>query len=288
MSPAKYVNEYFFEQESKAMWYVLGLSYSLYSTQLQQGWSPRNLWRSALEEKIEMVKVALESDHTKSLHKSKNKLEGGKDYWIYVLAINSQSIYDALSKRGLDVPKAQRTFPTDIKEQYLDDFVRGFFDGHVSCINRIHRYERNGMQREKFIKQLPVYFNVLFLQELYKKLVDHINVRGEREIKKSPLIFGGPDIRKIYELIYHDESGLYLHSKKELFEVELTVENPPQMRTIDAEERISQVIGHLFEGMKAGEAFRKVGYSHTQAGNRAFKKATGQTTGQFLRESAVH
>ena len=128
MSAALPLNEHFFDRESKRMWYVLGISYSRYFPERQR---PVNTWSSYDSELITIVKRELASGHA-LIHEERTET-----FKVRMLNAHLQSM---LFKRGCVPGKAKRKFPRNIKRRYLDHFVRGFFDAHVTVChdNREH------------------------------------------------------------------------------------------------------------------------------------------------------
>ncbi|MCH8004123.1 MAG: hypothetical protein IH934_05845 [Nanoarchaeota archaeon] len=215
----KYVNEHFFDEDSKAMWYVFGVSFSQYSSSLEQRTSSRSRWQSTDKKLIEIVKSSLDSENTITPKRYKH-IRTGEDFFTYWLVLNNQKIYDDIRRRGLDVPKSERTFPESIEEQYLDHFVRGFFDAHVSCYNSTYQSTSKYNPRELNRQWLEIHFNVPFLRGLYEVLVEHAHIKSGREFSKSPLLIMDKDTRGVYDFLYRDwdfiqENGLYLPSKKQ-------------------------------------------------------------------------
>lgn len=281
----KYVNENFFDEESKAMWYILGISFAQY-TQYEL---KLNRWSSANKNLVELVKSSIDSERTISYHEG-SLFEEGKKYGEHLLQINNQFIYNALNDRGLSVPKLERTFPEDIEEQYLNHFVRGFFDAQVSCVNYTQHIKRKGEIYDHHTQQLQIYFNVSFLKDIYNVLVEHANVRSGKEVSKYRLNLVGTDATAVYGFLYRDwdfiqESGLYLPSKKARFEVGLDFENQQHLSPVNVQNRIDDAKKLLLKGMSRSEIANTLGYSTLSGYNQAFKNATGQTPGQFLKES---
>ena len=300
MAVAKYVNERFFDSERKApdelkaMWYILGISFSQYSAQLRQDSLPLNRWQSTSEGLIGIVKSALESEHAISPATNRH-IRTGEEFLTYYLSIGNQKIHDDLIKRGLGVSKEERAFP-EVEPQYLDHFVRGFFDAQVLCSNQIVKKNNGYGTYMRHIQTLDVYFNVPFLKGLYAALVEHAHVKDGKKVKNSPLIFGGSDVKKIYGFIYRDwdfiqEKGLYLPQKKALFEVKYNIEKPPnhpiamRAKRIEAAKKLLRLrlSGRKVSGTKVAVL---LGFSTPSHFYASFKAVTGQTLGQFLREEA--
>lgn len=296
MANVKYVNEHFFGVEGKTpeqlkeMWYILGISFAQYSAQAPlpgRNVQHRNRWQSASEGLVGIVKSSLESEHSIVRIRNRN-IRGGEDFVNYYLSIDNNRIYESIRGFGLGVPKSAREFP-EIEEQYLDHFVRGFFDAQVSCMNIVQKHTTlSGIMKYPY-QRLEIYFNVGFLKRLYDALVKHALVMPGKKIDKSPLVLYGPEVGKVYDFIYRDwdfiqESGLYLPSKKELFEVELRFENPPDASKVARAKRIERAKVLLRQGTPVKAVAGAVGYSHPSAFSDAFKDETGQTTTAFLKE----
>lgn len=296
----KHVNEYFFNSEGKtpdelkAMWYIRGISISQYSTRsrqyatrLRQYATPVNRWQSTSEDLIGIVKLALESERAVTPVTNRN-IRTGEEFLTYCLDIDSQKIYDDLANIGLDVPKEEKAFPK-VKPQYLDHFVRGFFDAHVR--GKLVGYTNKGSPDEDIYPQLKIYFNVTFLKGLYAALVKHAHVKGGREVEKSPLFFFGTNVQAACNFMYRDwdfitERGLYLPSRKAVYDANIAGWAPKQdPNKIAARQRIDKAKELLLRGMKAKEVAKLLGYSYLSGFYQAFKGVTGQTIGQFLREN---
>jgi len=284
------VNEKFFEAESKVMMYLLGISIAQYSSEIISQKSVGNKWQSTSRTLIEKVGSLIASEHTIESHTYENIREDGDDFTTHWLRIHNKRLYDSLREKGLDVPKSERMFPPNIEEQYLDHLVRGLFDAKVLCRNSIYRKEYDSGVRFHADKRLPIYFNVPFLKDLYDILVEHAHVKGGRDIEKSPLILHNEDVRAVYDFLYRDwkfirKNGLYLPTKKDAFEVNLTVENQVHHSTLGAEWRIGRGQIYLLEGMTPLEASNELGYKNLPSFYRAFKNMTGKTPLEFLREN---
>jgi len=223
-------NDYFFNQESKAMMYVLGISFAKYTS----GNANRNnnIWQSTSKPLLEIVKSCLDSEKKIYSRNYKNIREGGNDFTMYRLQISNFRIVRALHERGLGVPKKERTFPKDIKEQYLDHFVRGIFDAQVSCYNGIQIYGKNNEYASQFQDVTIGQFGISFLQDLCKTLVEYAQIKNRKTISKPPLLFKCQNVTRISKFLYRDweflkQNGLYLPSKKEKFDVHYDIKNPP-------------------------------------------------------------
>ena len=195
----KPINEHFFDEESKEMWYILGVSYSRYIISRKDN---RNSWTSSSHELLEIVQTHLGATEHKI-----GKQDGRREK---LFQVRSEYLQSKLKKRGLGVPRKEREFPKDCDEKYLDHFIRGFFDAQVSV--KEDRGNRTVSQ---------IYFNIAFLIELHNHFVRNASVARDSP-EKSPLRYGHENTMKIHGYLYRDwnfiqEKGLYLPSKKERF-----------------------------------------------------------------------
>jgi intein/homing endonuclease len=121
---------------------------------------------------------------------------------------------------GLVVNKAKRMKLPDIPNQYIGDFVRGYFDGD-GCIwsGNSHKY------RLKQTMSLLLVFtsaSIAFLSELFF-LLKKQGIRGGSLFKSKDgnyarLSFSTLDALKIYEIMYNNPTKLFLSRKKLIFE----------------------------------------------------------------------
>ena len=202
------LNEHFFDEESKAMWYVLGVSFSRYSPSRTDS---RNSWCSSSYDLLKIVQSCLETEQTIS-----DPTERGSRHF----QVRSQYLQDVLIERGLVPDRVERKFPEGIKCEYIDHFIRGFFDAHVSCSTTTK--SNDSAQPEHITRKLQVYFNVPFLIGLYHALILNAKVKSGREVTQSPLNFYGNDVMAIHDFMYQDwefiqQNRLYVPSEKAKF-----------------------------------------------------------------------
>lgn len=296
MVKTKYVNERFFDSEGKtpeqlkAMWYVLGISFAQYSSQLRQqvkGTQHLNRWQSSSKDLVGIVKSCLESEHAISTVANRH-IRGEEDFTTYYLKMISEVLYESLHSRGLGVPKEEREFP-HVEEQYLDHFLRGFFDARVR--SRLVD-ANNDSPYESIYPSIEIYFNVTFLKGLYATLVGHAHVKGGREVEKSPLVLGGTNVQALFTFMYRDwefitEHGLYLPSRKEVYDAKIAGWAPKEHPDrIAARQRIERAKELLLKGIGSREIAELLRYSQVVRFNQAFRGVTGKTITQFLEENA--
>lgn len=282
------VNEHFFDQESKAMWYILGISYAKCSPVKKTN---AFRWQSSSKPLLDIVKSCLEAENPIKTLVFKPTSARPLTYKGYSLRIHDQNIYEALRNRGLDVPKKKRTFPEEIEEQYLDHFIRGIFDAQVSCANNVQREIHWGVERTYHKQVLYIGgFNTAFLQDLYDSLVKYAQVKGGKKVSNSNLELFGSDVKAVYDFLYRDrefiqENDSHLPFKKELFEVEYVIKNPPHLKKVKRAEKIERAKQMLLTGMSGASISKILGYQNPSGFFQAFRGETGMTTSDFLFES---
>lgn len=196
MPPQLPVNERFFDKESKEMWYVLGVSFGRYFPSRIDN---TNTWSSSSRRLVGIVQEQLEAEHP---------IIGPEYVGTYKLRIGSDNIHDKLSEWGCIPGKENRRFPDGLGPLYLSNFVRGFFDAHVSA-------STNGL--------LQIYYNIPFLRELNRHLVESEVVKPGKVVTDQVLVYSDrEDIAGLHHFIYRDwefvkRNGLYLPEKKERF-----------------------------------------------------------------------
>jgi len=275
------VNEHFFYQESKTMWYVLGISFA--KVMLSKN-SNIISWQSASKPLLEIVNSSLESDYPIYSRKYKHIREGEDDFTMQRLSMGNPILYESMSDWGLSVPKKERIFPKDVEEQYLDHFIRGIFDAQVSCVNYIQKRDRSTLQTQALNIGS---FGIHFIQDLYETLVQYANIKSGKSISKPPLIIRGSNVRKVKELLYRDwefieESGLYLPSKKERFEIKYDIENHPKEPNRNAAEKHNRAIDLLREGKLVGEVAEILRFSSLISFSSSFAKVVGRRPSKFI------
>lgn len=114
----KYINQHFFDNESREMYYVLDNFYGGYIPYGKSGITFRDSSRDLVQI---VMKDNLKSEHTITQNRS-----GTNSYFITIQ--NLPYLRSKLDSLGLDVPKYERKFPIIKEELYISNFVRGFFD----------------------------------------------------------------------------------------------------------------------------------------------------------------
>ena len=116
---------------------------------------------------------------------------------------------DILALGGTECKSNTIAFPV-IPEEYLSDFIRGYFDGDGSIMllknNRVNSAFTSGSKD--------------FLDSLHQILKDKAGVEGGSYDSSSKSIrFGKKDTRRIGEFMYKNDPELFLLRKKEKFNI---------------------------------------------------------------------
>ncbi len=197
----KHINEHYFDEESRAMYYVVGASYSR-DVLLEPSQGFRFI--STHKDLVEIVRRELESEHKIILDP-----RGKPSYRLEVDDV--PHMYSRLEELGLAVPKNQRGFPENIPEEYIRHFTRGFTDAQGRVFTHL-----GGK-----LTVISISFNLLFLKGLHKALQEYAGVeRGNPS--RNNIVYSHKDSLRIHNFIYGEwefieEHGLYLPSKKEIF-----------------------------------------------------------------------
>lgn len=257
----KYIDEHFFDKESKRRDYVLGAFYACYVPQPKGG----ILFRNRNKDLVEIIKRELKSEHAIIADNRKRD-----SYWIEVYRV--PIMYSRLGELGLNKPKEEREFPR-VNEKYISHFVRGFFDAKARIWTEYNKY-----------KSIHILFNNLFLLDLHKMLVKYAKIQGH-EPKEDYTKYNHNDSIKIRDFIYQDwnfikQSGLYLPSKKELLETDYIADYNSNPRIINAKKKVEKA-KKLLDRKKVGEVAKELGYAHHISFTSTFKKITGMSPFEY-------
>lgn len=264
----KKVNETFFDEESKAMWYVLGAFYSCSNYTANN----RIMFISSQKSLVEIVLDQLESDYSIV----SDPRERHSTHWIQMNGVPYMK--SRLEEIGLDVPKTKRKFPKNVHKDYIGHFVRGFLDGKGLI----------GISSGKYTR-VVIQFNHSFLSSLHQVLLQYAGV--QKDGPDSNIIrYSHRNSLKIHDFIYRDwayiqESGLYLPSKKKLFRTDYPADGFIHPNAIAVQQRISEAKELLDKGIPIRKLFLRVGYSYPSGLSRAFNRQVYKTMTQYLRKS---
>ena len=212
---------------------------------------------------MKIVKDELESEHV-TISDSRTDLS----HWIEIRSV--PYLRSRLEQMGLVEDKKDRSFPAAIQKQYLDHFIRGFFDAKAYV-------DEN---------RVVINFNLPFLEVLYSRLVRHAGVKPERRIASTELAFSKEDSTKIRDFIYRDRAyirsrGLYLPLKRVLFD---QIQPPHNDIRINRIQRIRKA-SRLLPNKTVGEVREMVGYKSSNAFSMDFKLETGMTPREFKKRT---
>jgi len=204
------VNEDFFKSWSNDMAYILGLWYA-----------DGHITKGGPQKSVYVFSIALHNDDSEILIKIMNKMNS--TYKIYqhtenvkAFKINSKPIYeDIISLGGCERKSLDLTFPKNIPNEFVPDFIRGYFDGD-GCIN----YHSN----MKAFRTTFVCGCKEFLEEIHKrlKLIDQ-TLKGQLSFQQNDhngiyhLTFYKHDTLKFANIIYSNPNSLYLKRKYDGF-----------------------------------------------------------------------
>lgn len=130
------------------------------------------------------------------------------DHQASRLNFSCKEIYDdIINLGGMENKSNILEFP-DIPNEYLSDFIRGYFDGDGCIMNlkggRINSAFTSGSQK--------------FLEKLHQILKENAGVvGGSYDASSQSLRFGKKDTYKIGEYIYKNDPELFLLRKKQKF-----------------------------------------------------------------------
>lgn len=137
---------------------------------------------------------------------------------IYRIQIGSKTMYyDLISLGFTDRKSLKMKFPY-IPENYLPDFIRGYFDGD-GCVH-FGKYWRK--DRKEWKLQLSMRFtsgSLIFLEALWNRLRPILE--GGHIFKKErgyDLIFGQHDSVALFQFMYNNGSALFLRRKYKKFQ----------------------------------------------------------------------
>jgi hypothetical protein len=209
----KNINKNFFKTWSRDMAYVLGF----FSADGNLIKTKRNThffaFDSADKELIESIRTAMNSEHLVSRRISETS------EW-YRLQIGSKEMFEDLLNLGVTPLKTYRMRMPSMPKQYLNDFIRGYFDGDGNVwLGYIHKQTTNcrltlhvafTSGSEEFLTSLQQSLRGLGLKggSLFK--VKNSNC--------SRLSYALHDALKLSEIMYNVPHGLYLNRKMAVFE----------------------------------------------------------------------
>jgi AraC-like DNA-binding protein len=268
--PPKPVNQQFFDEESRKMYYVLG---AFYSSCIMPKRQTIIVFRNSNKDLVEIIRDEIESEHTIVSDPRENK----SSHWFEMGS--ASHLHSRLKELGLNKPKRKRRFPRDIDEYYISHFVRGFLDAQGSV-----KIAKTSFGKRS---ELYIHFNHRFLKGLHRTIKKYAMAEHSR-LYDDNLKYVNEDCSRIHDFIYRDfgfinRYGLYLPLKKKL----LLGKNQGRWvnpRSVEASRKVDKAKRLLLQGKLAYKVAEQVGYTNPSALTKIFRETTGQTPTEFLEE----
>jgi len=154
-----------------------------------------------------------------SNHKVGVRITQKSDLPRYRLQIGSKEIYKDLIALGFMESKALNMSVPNVPDEFLGEFVRGYFDGDGNIWCGIVHKDREASNRALLLAFTSS--STIFLQGLYIRLKNQ-GIKGGSFIDYGTyyrLSYSTWDALKIYDLMYNREHyNLYLERKKAIFD----------------------------------------------------------------------
>jgi hypothetical protein len=217
----KKVNECFFKTWSPQMAYVLGLIYADCAVEdVRQSSRTCYLQLSSVDkELLESVRTSLSSKHAISMRRSHSSLFFGKRYQcsdLFTLRIGNKLMYQDLVDKGLTPNKSKTMRFPEIPSEYLNFYIRGYFDGD-GCVNvRILNGRRLPIIQVIFTSGSYEYLYVL-MQNL-RSAIDTSHMRIRKSHRAFRLRYRKGNCLKILSFMYTElDKAPYLARKYEKY-----------------------------------------------------------------------
>lgn len=141
---------------------------------------------------------------TNSTHRIAERERGGNCKTGYRLQIGSKKWFADLTRLGFTQSKSNTLQFPKVPEQYLGDFVRGYFDGD-GCVyfSRLQFGDRK--KPRQILMTLFTSGSRAFLADLWSMLKDHGIVGGslKKKTRGFELVFSHKDSVALYHIMYH-------------------------------------------------------------------------------------
>ena len=169
---------------------------------------------------LENIKIAIGSDHKIS----KRPPGSEKESITYRIQIGSIEMCEDLRKLGFYERKTKSLAVPHVPEEYLCDFIRGYFDGDGNIwMGEIHK-DKNRKTRHTVLKLYFTSCSIEFLKELQVRLCSLGLVGGciytSKKKQFSRLQFSTINALKLYDFMYNElgVSKLFLQRNKGIFD----------------------------------------------------------------------
>lgn len=168
-------------------------------------------------ELIDIVKKALGSNHTIFVSTPRKK------EWsiFYRLQVGSKRIVHDLGELGMTPRKADRMPFPNVPDNFLGDFLRGYFDGDGSVRFSIYR-RQNRPSRTKTLRTVFTSCSERFLAALHFRLNDSFSIAGGSLCyygNAYRLVYAGHDSIKLYKLMFPRKTVMCLQRKYKYFTI---------------------------------------------------------------------
>lgn len=209
--PKKY-NQKFFEQWTSSMAYILGFLFADGNIVKNKRGGCYIAFHTADKKLLLSMRSEMVSHHKVS----KRSVRSGN---VYRLQIGSKKFFSDLYALGLSPGKARRMNFPNIPNEFLRDFIRGYFDGDGNVWKgQVHRERQN----KAFALQASfTSASHEFLSFLLKRLRG-VGIQGGSLFRikmknASRLTLATQDALKLAEFMYNADCKLYLPRKREVF-----------------------------------------------------------------------
>jgi hypothetical protein len=195
------VNDHFFKNESRNMYYIMGI---LYADGYLNDRNNNILLTQHVDDKYLLNNILMEMNSN-----SKIKKHYGNNVYF---SITSKEIIEDLKKFGLHQSKSFTIKFPKINSEYVSDFIRGFFDGD-GCIT----FQKNeNCYVSSFASGSYKFINQLL--EILRGKIDEFKGSISKIENSYVLNIGVNDTRRLGKYIYTNIEGvLYLKRKYEKF-----------------------------------------------------------------------
>lgn len=201
------VNKKYFNKWSKKMAYTLGYLFADGSVEYWKSFRAHYLKAISTDyELISQLRKELRAEHRIEIIPPESKKHKIK----YRLRIGDKELYDSVKKLGIYPRKSLTMSFPKIEDQYLPDFVRGYFDGD-GCVY---------IEKQKRLRIIFTCGSHKFLETLCLKLKNKLALKQTKiynSRRSYQLSYSTNDALKIYKYMYPPRTRLYLTRKKGVF-----------------------------------------------------------------------
>ena len=255
-----YVNEQYFDSQSRAMYYVLGAFYAKASPRPENGIT----FQCSSRDLVQIVKEQLDSKH-----KIISDPRGKPSHWLRMRSV--PYMRSRLDELGFLKHKSERRVPKNIPKKYVSHFARGFIDAKAQV-----RVTEDGRTNVR------ISFYEIPLKDIHELLVEYAGIKHPAP-KGNKILYGHKNSIRMHDFIYRDweyikEYGIYLPSKKEAFRTEYEHVHPP---TLAVQRKMDIAKKMLRDGYPPKTIAEMLGYSSVLDFYARFKKVTGKTVNEF-------